>query len=92
MEGFGETIWANGRSYKGFYSKDKQEGLGVYRWDNGNVYWGFWKRGLQHGKGILISNGQKEVRALWVEGLKAREISEGFEEIEGFRTKEAGVS
>lgn len=88
MDGKGETFWLNGRSYKGNYVKDKQEGLGVYRWDNGKVYWGFWKGGLQHGKGILLINKEKEVKGLWVEGIKARELEEGFEEIELFKRKE----
>ena len=92
MDGKGESSWPNGRKYKGDYSNDKQEGFGVYHWGDGKVYYGYWIKSLQHGRGILWTNDDggvwKEVRGIWQEGIKIKEINEGFEEILRLKEKE----
>lgn len=92
MEGEGETFWKNGRYYKGNYYKDRQEGLGVYKWGDGRVFYGYWSKGLQHGKGINIiiepGGNKKEIRGIWEEGIKIKEINEGLEEILELKLKD----
>lgn len=84
MDGHGESVWPNGRRYKGQYVKDRQEGFGIYHWDDGRVYCGYWEKNLQNGKGIMkmCEDGQwKEIKGIWKEGVKVQGADESFEEI-----------
>ena len=45
MNGYGETIWPDGKSYKGYYLDDKKHGQGVFSWNNRKGYEGEWSMG-----------------------------------------------
>ena len=45
MNGKGETIWPDGKKYKGEYQEDKKHGFGIFEWGNGKKYEGDWAYG-----------------------------------------------
>ena len=40
MEGRGEFVWADGRSYRGSWKASKLHGSGCYKWPDGRLYEG----------------------------------------------------
>lgn len=45
MQGYGTFTFADGKSYEGYYEKDKKKGFGIFRWPNGKRYEGWWNDG-----------------------------------------------
>jgi hypothetical protein len=45
MNGFGKFIFADGKSYEGFYLNDKKHGYGIFTWLNNKRYEGWWYNG-----------------------------------------------
>lgn len=42
MNGFGTTVWMDGRIYEGQYLNDKMHGYGTFHWPDGRKYKGTW--------------------------------------------------
>lgn len=72
MDGFGEFIWASGKSYSGFYSKDIKEGLGLfYSSEPLEIYFGYWVRGQKDGPALLV-NRHGKYYSMWECGKQVK--------------------
>ena len=79
MDGFGQFIFPNIKSYIGFFKKDKKNGFGIVYWnDKEKCFIGFWKNNKQNGFGKFISQGKIRF-GTWKEGKKDLKFN-NFEE------------
>ena len=46
MHGYGELIWENWRSYKGYFLKGQMYGQGIQTWPSGQKIEGEWYNGI----------------------------------------------
>lgn len=75
MHGFGDFIWASGKSFSGQYVKDKKEGLGLYYWnDPTEIFFGYWNKGQREGPAIQINKDGKQY-TFWDAGKQIKEFS-----------------
>lgn len=75
MQGFGFYFFGDGKTYQGYYHKDKKHGYGIYSWVDGKQYHGWWTQGKQHGYGIFIQ-GSSTKYGSWFEGKKENWLDE----------------
>ena len=79
MDGIGQFIFPNIKSYIGFFKKDKKNGFGIVYWnDKEKCFIGFWKNNKQNGFGKFISQGKIRF-GTWKEGKKDLKFN-NFEE------------
>ena len=72
MNGFGDFIWTNGRSFTGYYVKDLKEGLGLFYWsDPVEIYFGFWLAGQRNGPAYQITD-KGAYYSLWQAGKQIK--------------------
>ena len=75
MNGFGDFIWASGKSYSGYYDKDVKEGLGLFFFNNPvEIYFGYWSQGQRDGPAVQISK-DKKTYSYWEKGKREESFS-----------------
>jgi len=47
-------VYANGRTYEGYWRDDKRHGKGFEKFSNGDIFIGHFNKGRIHGKGKRI--------------------------------------
>lgn len=61
MNGFGRSIYKDGRCHIGYYKNDERNGYGKKIYASGNIYFGYFKDGKRSGYGkFLYKNGNSE--------------------------------
>eukprot|EP01105_Mastigella_eilhardi_P013678 TRINITY_DN3111_c0_g2_i2.p1 TRINITY_DN3111_c0_g2~~TRINITY_DN3111_c0_g2_i2.p1 ORF type:complete len:585 (-),score=108.75 TRINITY_DN3111_c0_g2_i2:18-1772(-) len=59
-DGWGITVWAQGKRHEGWYENNARNGRGVFTWANGHKYEGYFKDDKRHGEGIFtFTDGSK---------------------------------
>ncbi len=75
MNGFGDFLWSNGRSYTGYYNKDLKEGIGLFFWpDPCEIYFGFWLSGQRNGPAYQITE-KGRYYSFWQDGKQIKTYS-----------------
>ncbi|KAH3759894.1 morn repeat protein [Pelomyxa schiedti] len=52
-DGWGVTIWPQGKRHEGYYQDNMRNGNGKFTWPNGHKYEGNFKDDKRHGKGVF---------------------------------------
>ena len=61
MNGFGRSIYKDGRCHIGYYKDDERNGYGKKIYASGNIYYGYFKDGKRSGYGkFVFKNGNSE--------------------------------
>ena len=76
MSGFGIFNYPDGKSYKGFFEKDKKNGFGIYSGKNNLRYEGKFKRGKQYGIGRIINEKGEKQLGLYLKGKRLKILNE----------------
>ena len=79
MNGFGIFNYPDGKSYKGYFRKDKKNGFGIYSGKNNLRYEGKYKKGKQYGiRRIINEKGEKHLKqlGLYLKGKKLKILDE----------------
>ncbi|EGR34219.1 hypothetical protein IMG5_020170 [Ichthyophthirius multifiliis] len=65
MHGYGEIIYANGKSYKGYFENDQKSGYGEMIYPDKKIYKGYWKNNKYDGEGQVILPDGRIGKAIW---------------------------
>tara|TARA_B110000285_G_C14762897_1_gene440354 strand:+ start:233 stop:571 length:339 start_codon:yes stop_codon:yes gene_type:complete len=69
--GLGIMVYANGRTYEGYWRDDKRHGKGFEKFSNGDIFIGHFHKGRIQGKGKRIWKQTGEVyEGEWFQGLR----------------------
>ena len=76
MDGFGIFNYPDGKSYKGYFVKDKKSGCGIYSGINNMRYEGKFKKGKQYGIGKIINEKGEKQLGLYLKGKRLKILKE----------------
>ena len=76
MNGFGVFNYPDGKSFKGYFEKDKKNGFGIYSGKNNLRYEGNYKKGRQYGIGRVINEKGEIQLGLYLKGKRLKILNE----------------
>ena len=76
MNGFGVFNYPDGKSFKGYFEKDKKNGFGIYSGKNILRYEGNYKKGRQYGIGRVINEKGEIQLGLYLKGKRLKILNE----------------
>ena len=76
MNGFGVFNYPDGKSFKGYFEKDKKNGFGIYSGKNNLRYEGNYKKGRQYGIGRVINEKGELQLGLYLKGKRLKILNE----------------
>ena len=76
MNGFGVFNYPDGKSFKGYFEKDKKNGFGIYSGKNNLRFEGNYKKGRQYGIGRVINEKGELQLGLYLKGKRLKILNE----------------
>ena len=76
MNGFGVFNYRDGKSFKGYFEKDKKNGFGIYSGKNNLRFEGNYKKGRQYGIGRVINEKGELQLGLYLKGKRLKILNE----------------